>query len=70
MADCINFPFHGDSRRVFENLMQSAILFLALKVAKVGPEYWVQPSPPSAVYLKWLIALILISRRVSPSTTR
>ena len=35
--------------------MQSAILFLAVKVAKVGPEYW--------VYLKWLIALILISRR-------
>ena len=58
MADCINFPFHGDSRRVFENLMQSAILFLAVKVAKVGPEYWVQPSPDSAVYLKWLIALI------------
>ena len=45
MADCINFPFHGDSSRVFENLMQSAILFLAVKVAKVGPEYWVQPSP-------------------------
>ena len=52
MADCINFPFHGDSSRVFENLMQSAILFLAVKVAKVGPEYWVQPSPDSAVYLK------------------
>ena len=63
MADCINFPCHGDSCRVFENLMQSAILFLAVKVAKVGPEYWVQPSPDSAVYLKWLIALILISRR-------
>ena len=43
--------------------MQSAILFLAVKVARVGPEYWVQPSPDSAVYLKWLIALILISRR-------
>ena len=60
MADCINFSL---SRRVFENLMQSAILFLALKVAKVGPKTVVQPSPDSAVYLKWLIALILISRR-------
>ena len=43
--------------------MQSAILFLAMKVAKVGPKTVVQPSPDSAVYLKWLIALILISRR-------
>ena len=64
MADCINFPCHGDSCRVFENLMQSAILFLALKVAKVGPKTVVQPSPnprDHPIFLAFLLDLSYFS---------